>query len=180
MDTLHGLGDIRRLEETEVHVHLMAQPLGQMPYLRADMKGNQERRARPQHPMDLPECPAQPGRLKMDDRVERDGSRELTVGRRKPEEIALTELHLRIVPAAGGDHGRRQVDTDRGYATAGEPGCHMPRAAPEIGDRRTVFSLLGKAGQQSPVERLSCELVAEALQVLLGDSVITLADSVVL
>jgi hypothetical protein len=56
----------------------------------------------------------------------------------------------------------------------------MPRAAPEIGDRRTVFSLLGKAGQQSPVEPLSCELVAEALQVLLGDSVITLADSVVL
>jgi hypothetical protein len=56
----------------------------------------------------------------------------------------------------------------------------MPRAAPQVGDRRTVFSLLGKAGQQSPVERLSCELAAEALQVLLGDSVITLADSVVL
>lgn len=56
----------------------------------------------------------------------------------------------------------------------------MPKAAPQIGDRRTVFSLLGKAGQHSPVERLSGELVAEALQVLLGDSVITLADSMML
>lgn len=56
----------------------------------------------------------------------------------------------------------------------------MPRAAPQIGDRRTVFSLLGKAGQQGPVERLSGELAAEAPQVLLGDGVITLADSVTL
>lgn len=53
----------------------------------------------------------------------------------------------------------------------------MPKAAPQIGDRRTVFSLLGKAGQHSPVERLSGELVTEAPHVLLGDGVITLADS---
>ena len=56
----------------------------------------------------------------------------------------------------------------------------MARAAPQIGDRRTVFSLLGKAGQQSSVEWLSGELVAEAPHVLLGDGVITLADSVML
>jgi hypothetical protein len=54
----------------------------------------------------------------------------------------------------------------------------MPWAAAQIGDRRTVFSLLAKAGQQSSVERLSGKLVAEALDVLLGDGVVTLADSV--
>jgi len=56
----------------------------------------------------------------------------------------------------------------------------MPRAAPQIGDRRTVFSLLGKAGQQSSVERLPGELVAEAPCVLLGDGIVTPADSVTL
>jgi hypothetical protein len=130
--------------------------------------------------VDLTACPTQLSGLKMDDRVERDGSPELTVRRRKPEEIALPELYLRIIPAADGDHARRQVDTDRSHAMASELGCHMARAAPQIGDRRTVFSLLGKAGQLSSVEWLSGELVAEALHVLLGDGVITLADSAML
>jgi hypothetical protein len=37
----------------------------------------------------------------------------------------------------------------------------MPGAAAQIGDRRAGFGLLGKAGQQSPVQRLCGQLVAE-------------------
>src|SRR5215472_4967998 len=53
------------------------------------------------------------------------------------------------------------------------------RAAAEIGDGCTLAGLLDEAGEEGPVERLICELVAEAVRVLLGDSVVAAAGAVV-
>jgi hypothetical protein len=113
----------------------------------------------------------------VDDRVEGDGRPELTVCRRELQQVPLAELHLRVLPAASGDHGGGQVDTHRGRAPPGEPGRDMPGATPQIGDRRAIAGLLGKAGQQRAVERLTGELVAEPGRVLLGYSVVALANT---
>jgi hypothetical protein len=53
----------------------------------------------------------------------------------------------------------------------------MPGATPQIGDRRAIVGLLGKAGQQRAVERLTGELVAEPGRVLLGYSVVAPANT---
>ena len=84
-----------------------------------------------------------------------------------------------MVPAANGEHRRGQVTTDRVHATAGQPGRDVPGAAPQVGDRQAIFSLLGKAGQQGPVEWLGGELIAKAGHVLLGDDVVALAGGLV-
>src|SRR5215472_8457701 len=98
------------------------------------MKGDEGKRAGPQDPVDLIEGARQLAGIEMDDRVERNYRCELTVCRWKLQKVSLAELHLRIFPAANGDHSRRQVDTDRGHATAGQPGCDVPGAAPQVGD----------------------------------------------
>jgi hypothetical protein len=178
--TSHGLGDNRWLEETEVDVHLLVPPSVQVPDLRADMKGDEEKPVRPQHAVDLTEGLAKLARLKVDDRVEGDSRPELTVCRRKLQQVPLTELHPGVLPAANGDHARGQVNTDCRHAAPGEPGCDMPRATPQIGNGRAIFGLLGQAGQQRPVERLARELIAEPGRVLLGHSVVASANGVTL
>ena len=112
-------------------------------------------------------------------RVERDHRPELAVRGRQVEEIARAELDLRVIPAARGDHGRRQVDADGADAVVGEPGRDVPGAAAHVSDRRARLRLLDEAGQQGPVERLARELVAELRGVLLGDRVVAAAHGLV-
>src|SRR5580704_12321765 len=71
--TFNSTDDLRWLVETEIDIHGMPPPLVQVPYLRANMKGVQEKPAGPQYPVDLAECPVQFPSLQMNDRVERNG-----------------------------------------------------------------------------------------------------------
>jgi hypothetical protein len=94
------------------------------------------------------------------------------------EEVPFSELDLRILPAADGDHASGQVDTDGGGAVPGEPGRGVPWAAADVSDRRALLGLLDEAGQQGPVKRFAGKLVAEAIRIFLSDRIIAAANEV--
>ena len=118
--------------------------------------------------MDLSECRAKLETVEMDDRVKRDGRGKLAVCCREFQQIPLTEIHLRAFPAAHCDRGRGQVDTDHADTPPGQPGCRVSWPAPQVSNWCALASLLGKASQQGPVERLAVELIAELLQIRLA------------
>jgi hypothetical protein len=126
----------------------------------ADVEGQEQQAARPEHPPHLAKRRGQLRAGDVDDGVERDDAAQHAAPQWQRPHVGLGELDPRAQPPRGPDHRCRQVDAhDPGPALV-EVAGHVPWPAAEVAGGPEGPHPLGEAVQELPVELLVRQLPA--------------------
>jgi hypothetical protein len=160
-------------EKDKIERHRMAPPVVEMRHLVAQVKGQEQHAARAQYASYLRENDAYTRSRNVNEGVERNDAGPLAIGDVETPHIPLLEHDSRIQSSRTLKHYRRQVDADDGHTAIVEVAGHMPRPAPEIADESGAPNPRCVPIQELTIEGLVIQFVSDAIDVLLGNTVVT-------
>ena len=96
-----------------------------------------------------------------------------TITIRQGQHVALMEMDARIQPLRFGNHARREIDTQSGYALAMQIAGDLSGSAAQIADGAEVACFPGQAVQAGAVKRFVIHFVFESFGIIQSNPVIT-------